>query len=271
MNLDDRLRAAGRALQEGSATRSTPPAAAGDRPPAACRWRTRPCRPSEPAAHARQPAAPPDQRLALAVNLLLVLALGVALVLVAGRARRGLDPARPPSAPPARARPPRSRRPAPWSPGPWSGSPACLEAAELADEIISALNRNQRDSRLAWPSGTTRSRTRRARKRPRPRHEARPAAERVRAVGEAREDLLGDLGGELDRVAVGHHLDLGHAEGGVLAGAARKPSTSARAGRPARSSGCGRSRGPRRRSGSGARRACRRRRPGCSRTLQASA
>jgi hypothetical protein len=152
MNLDDRLRAAGRALKEGSAAQVD--AASGlreivhaGRLPVADP--TQP--PAEPAAHA--PASPllrRTQRLALAVNLLLVLALGVALVLVAGGARRGLDPGasaqRTARTNPATSIPPTSTvviRTVVRVP------PACLEAAELADEIISALNRNQRDSRLA--------------------------------------------------------------------------------------------------------------------------
>jgi hypothetical protein len=149
MNLDDRLRAAGRALREGSATQVD--AAVGLREIVHA---GRP-QPPDPAA---QPAPPAPaglrlrrtQRLALAVNLLLVLALGVTLVVVAGGARRGPGPGattqRTAATSPSTSIPPTTTlatRTVVQVPE------ACLEAAELADEIISALTRNKRDSRLA--------------------------------------------------------------------------------------------------------------------------
>src|SRR4029450_8573713 len=40
---------------------------------------------------------------------------------------------------------------------------------------------------------------------------------------EVRQHPLGDLGGELDGMAVGHDLELGHAQGGVLSGRGQEP------------------------------------------------
>jgi hypothetical protein len=153
MNLDDRLRAAGRALREGSATQVD--AAVGLREIVHA---GRPQPPDPTAAPAAQPAPPAPagpllrrtQRLALAVNLLLVLALGVTLVVVAGGARRGLGPGastqRTAATSPSTSIPPATTlvtRTVVQVPE------ACLETTELADEIISALTRNKRDSQLA--------------------------------------------------------------------------------------------------------------------------
>lgn len=153
MNLDDRLRAAGRALREGSATQVD--AAVGLREIVHA---GRPQPPDPTAAPAGQPAPPAPagvllrrtQRLALAVNLLLVLALGVTLAVVAAGARRGAGPGASTqrtavtspstSVPPATTLATRTVVQVPE---------ACLEAAELADEIISALTKNERDTRLA--------------------------------------------------------------------------------------------------------------------------
>jgi hypothetical protein len=150
MNLDDRLRAAGQALREGSAaqvdaTGGLREIVLAGRPPA-----------GPAAAPGSEPAPPPlaspllrrAQRLALAVNLLLVLALGVALGVVAVGARdvadrRAASIQRPAATSPLTSAPPATtvtRTVVPQT---------CLEAAELADEIIAALNRNDRGSRLA--------------------------------------------------------------------------------------------------------------------------
>jgi hypothetical protein len=150
-NLDERLRAAGRALREGSATQVD--AAGGlreivhaGRPPAVDPTVT----PGQPV-----PATPANlllrrtQRLALAVNLLLVVALGFALVLVAGGTRRAVESGAPAQRP-ARTSPSTSVPAASTVARPVvEVPPACLEAADLADEIISALTRNERDNRLA--------------------------------------------------------------------------------------------------------------------------
>jgi hypothetical protein len=95
-------------------------------PPSAARWRPRP------------------QRLALAVNLLLVLALGIAIGIAAtyrqdAASTAGTAPI--PAASTVVTRPLLLTRP--------EVPEACLAAAELADEVIARLNRNQRDNRLA--------------------------------------------------------------------------------------------------------------------------
>jgi hypothetical protein len=97
-----------------------------------------------------------SQRLALVVNLLLVVALSVVLVRVAG-SRREPASANPVPAtttlvpqPPVPADPAVTLPPATSTLQTNSRVPeACLDAAELADEVISRLNRNQRDKRLA--------------------------------------------------------------------------------------------------------------------------
>jgi hypothetical protein len=149
MNLDERLRAASNALREGSATQVD--AAGGLReivyaarlaasdPSAAL--------PGEPLAS--PPAGPPrrTRRLALAVNLVLVLALGVVFGVVG--ARQGLDVGTPVPSPPASSIVVTSTVPRPVSRIVVQVPEACLDAAEFADEVISRLNRNDRDSRLA--------------------------------------------------------------------------------------------------------------------------
>jgi hypothetical protein len=151
MNLDDRLRAAGNALREGSAAQvdaagslreillHTDPVT--DEP-------TGPPGPS-PAPRAARLSGRPQRRLALAVNLLLVLALGVTIGTVLPRDReRDPRPAAPsPAAPrvssagtmPSTAIVPQTTV---VTPG------ACLAATELADDVIAKLNRNVRDQRL---------------------------------------------------------------------------------------------------------------------------
>jgi hypothetical protein len=98
------------------------------------------------------PPAPPrrllqaSQRLALVVNLLLVVALSVVLVRVAGDRRQPVSTA--PAVTPTVTLP-AATVPATTVPGKVQVPQECLDASELADEIISRLNRNQRDSRLA--------------------------------------------------------------------------------------------------------------------------
>jgi hypothetical protein len=151
MNLDDRLRAAGRALKEGSATQVDAASGLREIVHAGRMAAADPTLPAEPPAHA--PASPllrRTQRLALAVNLLLVLALGVALATVAVGARPGL---------PSGAS---TQSTAGTSPSTSIAPPstvivrtvvqvpqACLDSTELADEIISRFARNKRDKELA--------------------------------------------------------------------------------------------------------------------------
>jgi hypothetical protein len=169
--LDERLRAAGNALREASAAQVD--AAIGLREilhgaRAVADDQALPLadQPDGLAAPVAPPPGPParrllraSQRLALVVNLLLVVALSVVLVRVAGSRRE------PASANPVPATTtvasPATVPAAPTPPLPLSSVPAstlrtisrvpeeCLDAAELADEIISRLNRNQRDNRLA--------------------------------------------------------------------------------------------------------------------------
>jgi len=82
----------------------------------------------------------------------------LALLFVAGtafgwllpRGGDGPDPAPPPQATPATTAPPVTATP-PTGRGPTvvSVPEECVDAAELADEVISRLNRNNRDNRLA--------------------------------------------------------------------------------------------------------------------------
>ena len=153
MNLDDRLQAAGKALRDGSAAQVD--AATGLREIVHA-GRLLAADPAEAPPGQPAPSAPASrslrrtQRLALAVNLLLVLLLGAALVLVAGGARRGLGPG---------ASTQSTARTSPSTSIPEASTAitrtvvqvpeACLESTELADEIISALTRNERDNRLA--------------------------------------------------------------------------------------------------------------------------
>ena len=158
MNIDDRLRAAGRALKEGSVAqvdaasrlreivRRTgrlvahgPTAALPDRPPD----------PPEPLAPPLPPQAPPrrtPQRLALAVNLLLVLALGIVIGVAATDAGDANG-----SAPTSTSVPTNTsaRTAAATIVANRTVPEPCLDAAELADEVISQLTRNIRDNRLA--------------------------------------------------------------------------------------------------------------------------
>jgi hypothetical protein len=160
VNIDERLRAASRALKDSSIAQvdaATPlreivlhtgqPVGHGpttvlpdlpDRPqeppmplapssPSAARWRRRP------------------QRLALAVNLLLVLALGIVIGIAATHRQDAASTAG--TAPIPAASTVVTTRPL-LETGPEVPE-ACLDAAELADEVIARLNRNQRDNRLS--------------------------------------------------------------------------------------------------------------------------
>jgi hypothetical protein len=151
-NLDGRLRAAGKALRESSVTQvdaatglreilHTSRLAADDLADP----------PQEPAA-----ASPPHgstaarlfrspQRLALAVNLLLVLVLGVLLVRVATYQRQpvGATPTTASSAAPTTV-----VASQPKVVTSVTVPEACVDAADLADQVISRLDRNVRDQRL---------------------------------------------------------------------------------------------------------------------------
>jgi hypothetical protein len=85
--------------------------------------------------------------MALAVNLVLVLALGVVIGVVG--ARRGQDAGANVPSPPASGVVVTSTVPHTASRTVVQVPEACLDAAELADEVISRLNRNDRDNRLA--------------------------------------------------------------------------------------------------------------------------
>jgi hypothetical protein len=152
MSLDDRLQAAGSALRDGSAAQvdaasglreivhtgrmlAAEPAAAPPGQPA----------PSPPA----NPRPRRAQRLALGVNLLLVLALGVALVVVAVGARGGLDPGASTQST-ARTSPSTSIPPASTVVRTVVQVPqACLDSTDRADEVIFRLVRGKRDKELA--------------------------------------------------------------------------------------------------------------------------
>jgi hypothetical protein len=154
MNVDERLRAAGKALRESSLTQvdvalglreiqHTSRSAGGDLvepPPEPTGAVAAPDR--LPARWLRRP-----QRVALAVNLLLVLVIGVLLVRVATYDRGIPDTtAAPPSSSPASQTTVVASTPKVVTK--VTVPDACIESAELADEVISRLNRNVRDQRL---------------------------------------------------------------------------------------------------------------------------
>jgi hypothetical protein len=103
-----------------------PPMPLAPSPPSAARWRRVP------------------QRLALAVNLLLVLGLGIVIGIAATHRQDAGSTAStvpiPAASTAVATRPLLQTRPEVPEP--------CLAAAELGDEVIARLNRNQRDSRL---------------------------------------------------------------------------------------------------------------------------
>lgn len=155
-SLEDRLRAAGSALKEGSVTQVD--AAVGLRAiilcadPGADDQAAPLDEPTLDPARSLPPPAPPPlrrpQRLALAVNLLLVMALGVVLVVAVQR-----GPATGPSATVPTARAAATTVPASTAIEArtvTSVPEQCVEAAELADEVISRMNRNIRDERLTF-------------------------------------------------------------------------------------------------------------------------
>jgi hypothetical protein len=159
MNIDDRLRAASKALNESSVAQVD----------AASRLREIVRRTRQPVGHGRtavlldepqgsprllalslplaaQPRRTP-QRLALAVNLLLVLALGILVGTVASQmqqaastaATQPTNPASTAAASTGVATRPKIQIQVPDE---------CLDAQELADEVIARLDRNDRDQRL---------------------------------------------------------------------------------------------------------------------------
>jgi hypothetical protein len=145
--LDHRLYAAGNALREASATQVEATSAL-----RVILLHTDPA-PEEPEQQAApSPSSPassllrrPQRRLALAVNLLLVLAIGVGFLIGVQRGKDlgHLTPVPPPSA--STAVP--STRPIPARTV-TSVPEQCVKAAELADQVISRLNRGVRDKRL---------------------------------------------------------------------------------------------------------------------------
>jgi len=147
--LEERLRAAGNALREGSAHQVD--ATTGLREIVHGTRAADDDRPQDQAAAAGPPPGPPTrrwslppQRLALVVNLLLVVALSVLLVSVARDRRQPVSAAPVTTAAPAATPPP----PVTVIPTKKSVPDECLDAAELADEVIARLNRNQRDKAL---------------------------------------------------------------------------------------------------------------------------
>jgi len=157
MNLDGRLRAAGKALRESSITQVD--AATGLREilhTSRLAGDDLADPPHEPAAAASPPHGSTagrlfrsPQRLALAVNLLLVLVLGVLIVRVATYERQ---PAGTTTSTTSTAVTTTSTASAavvaPQPTVPVKVPQACVEAADLADQVISRLDRNVRDRRL---------------------------------------------------------------------------------------------------------------------------
>ena len=155
-SLEDRLRAAGSALREGSVTQVD--AATGLRAIILCADpdagdQAGPL--DEPAGHPAPsllPPAPPPlrrpQRLALAVNLLLVMALGILLVVAVQRGQVTGPSATVPTARAATTTVPPTTVVKAEARTVTSVPEQCVEMAELADDIISRLNRNIRDERL---------------------------------------------------------------------------------------------------------------------------
>jgi hypothetical protein len=157
--LEERLRAASNALREGSADQVD--AATGLREivhgasVAADGQALLPAgRPLDPAAADAPPPGPPrtrlfraSQRLALVVNLLLVVALSVVLVRVAADRREASSAV--PATAATTANLPQAIVPASTLPAKVKVPEECLDATELADEVIARLNRKQRGNQLA--------------------------------------------------------------------------------------------------------------------------
>ncbi|HKQ02653.1 MAG TPA: hypothetical protein VJ735_20210 [Actinomycetes bacterium] len=145
--IDQRLDAAADALREASATQVDATTALrvillhGDPVP----WEPDP----QPAPSPNSPATSllrgSQRRLALAVNLLLVLALGVGFLIGVQRGQDNGQGAPAPTVQATTAVPPSTVT----VPQTVSSVPEqCIKTAELADEVISRLNRNVRDERL---------------------------------------------------------------------------------------------------------------------------
>ena len=149
-DLDQRLRAAGDALREGSATQVDAASSLRE-----ILLHADPV-PEEPAGEPDLSPTPPagrlfsrpQRRLALAANLLLVLAVGVAIGIGVQRSQDSgpLTPVRTARATPTTAAVPSSTTIVIQTR--TSVPDACIETTELADEVISRLNRNVRDERL---------------------------------------------------------------------------------------------------------------------------
>jgi hypothetical protein len=146
--LDHRLYAAGNALREASATQVDATSALrvillhADPVPEEPEQQPAP----SPSSRASSLLRGPQRRMALAVNLLLVLALGVGFLI---GVQRGKDLGRltPVPTPSASTAVPSTTRPTPARTV-TSVPEQCVETAELADEVIGRLNRNVRDERL---------------------------------------------------------------------------------------------------------------------------
>jgi hypothetical protein len=129
--------------------------------------RSSPTPPTDPRNHQRPSlhprlrrlGAPRAQRLALAVNLLLVLALGITIGIAATYRQDAASTASTASTAPIPAASTVVATPMPAASTVVTTRPlpqtrpevpeTCLDAAELADEVIARLNRNQRDNRLS--------------------------------------------------------------------------------------------------------------------------
>jgi hypothetical protein len=160
MNIDDRLRAASKALKESSVAQVD----------AASRLREIIRRTRQPVTHGRTavlldepqesprpiaPSLPPatqpshrPQRLAIAVSMLMVLALGFLLGTAANQMQEAASTASTQPTNTASTAAASTVAAAPKIQATTRVPDACLDAAELADEIISRLNRNVRDNRL---------------------------------------------------------------------------------------------------------------------------
>jgi hypothetical protein len=146
-DLDQRLRAAGDALREGSATQVDAASSLREILLHADPVPEEPAGEPPPAIRAGRLTGRPQRLVALVANLLLVLALGVAIGIVVrpGQDSGPLTPAPTTRAATTAAVPPsttiviQTRTSVPEQ---------CIETAELADEVIARLNRNVRDERL---------------------------------------------------------------------------------------------------------------------------
>ena len=146
--LDHRLYAAGNALREASATQVDATSSLrvillhADPAP------EEPEQQPAPSAPATSLLRRPQRRLALAVNLLLVMALGILLVVAVQRGQVTGPSATVPTAPAATTTVPPTTVVKAEARTVTSVPEQCVELAELADDIISRLNRNIRDERL---------------------------------------------------------------------------------------------------------------------------